>query len=356
MSSRPSRLLGWLDARTGIRRLYRSNFTGYRVPGTISLWYALGFVLIAFILIQFASGFLLLFYYVPDAEGAFESVERITHEVPFGWLIRLVHVHGANAMVVVLMLHMLTVVVMGAYKSPRELQWVVGCSLLFATLGLCFTGYLLPWSQLSFWATTVGMNVAGSAPWIGPVVQEFLQGGEVVGPATLGRAFALHAALLPALLVGLVLLHLYLVRYAGVSVPPPRRPPGRDPGTRRFFPDVLVDDAAVTLGVLTLFFAVLFFAPQLYLPAESFVKADPFVTPRHVKPDWYFLAPFAVLRLIPNELAGIAVQVIAVLGLVLLPFLDRGERRHILRRPLFLAAVVLAVAGYVGLTVYGALA
>ncbi len=356
MSSRPSRLLDWLDERTGIRELVRSHLTDYEVPGAINHWYALGFVLMVFIALQFASGFLLLIYYVPDAERAFESVERIMNDVPFGWLIRLVHVHGANAMVVVLMLHMLSVLAMSAYKPPRELHWVVGCLLLFTTLGLCFTGTLLPWSQLSYWATTVGLNVAGNTPWIGPTLQGYLQGGEAVGPATLGRAFAFHASLLPALLVVLLVLHLYLVRYVGVSTPPARRSERSRAGTRRFFPDVALHDLAVTLALLTVFFAVLFFAPHLTMPAEAFEKADPFVTPTHVRPEWYFLAPFAMLRLIPNATVGILVQGIAVTALILLPFLDRGERRHILRRPFFLAAVVLAVSGYLALTLYGALA
>jgi ubiquinol-cytochrome c reductase cytochrome b subunit len=255
--------------------------------------------------------------------------------------------------VILLLLHMLSVVVMGSYKRPRELQWVSGCTLFAVTLGLCFTGYLLPWSQLSFWATTVGLNVAGSLPVIGPVLQGYLQGGDVVGPATLGRAFAFHAALLPMLLVALIAGHLYLVRHSGVSAPPSLHPhaPGRK---RRFFPDFVLEDLAVALALLALFSAGLFFAPHAYLPAEAFTAADPFTTPGHVKPEWYFLASYAALRLIPSTPVAMLVQGLALAGLVLLPFLDRTPHRHILRRPLFLTGLVVVAAALVGLTLHGA--
>ena len=355
MSAWSSRLLDWLDERTGIRGLVRTQITGYLIPATTNRWYSLGFVLLVFVILQLASGFLLLFYYVPDAMHAFESMERIVHEVPFGWLIRLIHVHGANAMVIVVVVHMLVVLVTSSYKRPRELQWITGCLLLFVTLGLCFTGYVLPWSQLSYWATTVGMNIVGGVPSIGPVLQLYLQGGYVVGPTTLGRAFAFHVSLLPTLLIVLVMLHLYLVRQSGVSAPPSFHP--RTEGrTRRFFPDFVLEDLAVTLGLLSVFGAVLFFLPHLYFPPEAFEKADPFVTPAHVKPEWYFLASYQVLRLIPNKTLGILVQMFAVIGIVLLPFLDRSPRRHILRRPFFLAVLCLTMASLVGLTVLGAFA
>lgn len=353
MSSARSRLLDWLDERTGLRGLVRSQLTEYLIPATVNRWYSLGFVLLVFVGLQFASGVMLLIYYVPDSKLAFESVQRIMNDIPFGWLIRLLHVHGANAMVIVVLFHMLSVVVMGSYKRPRELQWVTGCLLFLVTLGLCFTGYVLPWSQLSYWATTVGMNVAGSAPVVGKVMQDYLQGGDVVGPATLGRAFAFHIALLPLALAALIAGHLYLVRHTGVSAPPTRRP-DFNVRRRRFFPDFVLEDLAVTLALLVLFSAVLFFSPHLYLPVEAFEPADPFVTPEHVKPEWYFLASYAALRLIPSTTAAMLVQGLAMAGLILLPFLDRAPRRHILRRPFFLSGLVVVVTTLVGLTIYGA--
>jgi ubiquinol-cytochrome c reductase cytochrome b subunit len=361
VSSSRSRILDWLDQRTGVRNLVRSQLTGYLIPALTNRWYSLGFVLLLFVAIQFGTGILLLVKYVGDAMHAFESVQWISNEVPYGWLIRLVHAHGSNAMVILLLAHMLTVVVFSAYKRPRELHWVTGCLLLFVTLGLCFTGYILPWSQLSYWATTIGMNIVGAVPLVGPTVQEYFQGGDVVGPYTLGRAVAFHVALLPMALSALVGLHLYLVRFSGISMPPLRRPrDGTEANqrlekqTRRFFPDFLLEDLAVALGVLTVFCAVLFFAPHIYFPPEAFEKADPAVTPTHVKPEWYFLASYQVLRLIPNKALGIAVQGAAIALLVALPFIDRSEKRHIFERPFFLLGVCIVVGGLIALTFLGA--
>jgi ubiquinol-cytochrome c reductase cytochrome b subunit len=354
-SSTRSRALDWLDERSGIRQFVRSQLFDYLIPATTNRWYSLGFVVLLFVGIQFVTGLLLLFYYVPDASRAFESVERIMHEVPFGWLIRLVHVHGANAMMIALLAHLVVVVVTNAYKKPRELHWLTGCLLLFTTLGLCFTGYLLPWSQLSFWATTVGMKIVESVPFVGPTLMQYFQGGYVVGPTTLGRAFAFHASLLPALLSVLIVIHIILVRHTGIS-PLPTATKTQARKKRRFFPGFVIEDLAVGLGALSVFCAVLFFAPHLYLPHEAFDKADPFVTPLHVKPEWYFLAQYQVLRLIPNKTLGILSQLLAFGALVLLPFLDRGEVRNILRRPVFLGGVIVVVLGLVALTIMGALA
>jgi ubiquinol-cytochrome c reductase cytochrome b subunit len=354
LSSRPKRFVDWLDQRTGIRGIVRSQLLDYLVPAATNRWYSLGFVLLLFVALQLLSGFLLLFYYVPEASQAFESVEHIVHDVPFGWLIRLVHVHGANAMVIVLLLHMLVVVVTNAYKQPRELHWVTGCLLFFVTLGLCFTGYVLPWSQLSFWATTVGMRIVESAPLVGPILMEYFQGGYVVGPVTLGRAFAFHTSLLPLLLVVLIICHIYLVRYTGISSLPTAHPNliGRK---RRFFPGFVLEDVAVTAAALAAFSAVLFFAPHIYLPAEAFEKADAFETPMHVKPEWYFLAQYQVLRLVPSKTVGILLQIAAFAGLLLLPFLDRSQERNLLKRPIFLVGLAVVVIGTVALTVFGAM-
>ncbi|MFQ5697017.1 MAG: cytochrome b N-terminal domain-containing protein [Myxococcota bacterium] len=153
MSDRRSRLVDWLDERTGLRRLVRTQLIDYLVPATTNRWYSLGFVLLVFVALQIATGILLLIYYVPDSMHAFESIQRIMHEIPFGWLIRLIHVHGANAMMIVLLLHMLSVVAMRSYKRPRELHWLTGCLLLFTTLGLCFTGCPGASFPTSFWRT-----------------------------------------------------------------------------------------------------------------------------------------------------------------------------------------------------------
>lgn len=353
MSNRPNRAIAWLDERTGIRDLIRTQLVEYLIPATTNRWYSLGFVLLVFVALQLFTGFMLLFYYVPDAQLAFASTERISNDVPYGWLFRLVHVHGANAMVIVLLLHMLVVVATNAYKRPRELHWVTGCLLFFITLGLCFTGYLLPWSQLSFWATTVGMKIVEAVPLVGPTIMEYFQGGLVVGPTTLGRAFAFHTSLLPLLLVVLIVVHIYLVRHSGISTLPTANAE-ESARKRRFFPGFVLEDAAVTAAFLAAFSFVITFMPLLYLPAEAFEQADPYETPLHVKPEWYFLAQYQLLRLIPNKTVGILLQVAAFAALLALPFLDRSRERNILKRPIFLTGLCVVVVGSVVLTVMGA--
>jgi ubiquinol-cytochrome c reductase cytochrome b subunit len=232
---------------------------------------------------------------------------------------------------------------------------VTGCLILLITLGFCFTGHLLPWSQLSYWSTTIGMNIVGSAPLAGPLIQRLLQGGEAIGADTLGRMFAIHTSLLPTTLVALIFVHLYLVRRTGLASPLPRRDGRSERGTRPLAPVVLLELSGVCLLVLGVFSLVLFFFPHLYFTPEVSLKADPFDTPPHVKPEWYFLPMYASLALIPSSALGMLAQGVAIAALVLLPFLDRGEPRHILERPLFLAGVCTAVAGLVGLAVAGAL-
>jgi ubiquinol-cytochrome c reductase cytochrome b subunit len=162
---------------------------------------------------------LLLVYYVPSTEEGFASVQRIMLEIPYGWLIRVSHAVGSHAMIFVLILHMVSVVCMGSYKKPREITWLTGCALLFLSLGICFTGYLLPWSQLSYWATTVATNIPEPIPLIGPWIVKIIRGGESISPDTLNRFFALHVVVIPAVMLALVGVHLFLVRVLGISDP-----------------------------------------------------------------------------------------------------------------------------------------
>lgn len=212
--------MDWLDSRLGIRELLHNNLAGYLLPRNINIWYTLGAVLMAMFGLQFLTGILLLIYYVPDTERAFASVTMIMNEVPYGWLIRYLHVVGSNLIMVFLFLHMLSVLFMGSYKRPRELTWLSGFGLFNLGLVFCLTGYLLPWSQLSFWATTVATDAAGAIPVIGDQLIEFLRGGPSVGEATLGRFFALHVMGLPMAFLGLVGAHLFCVRRVGISSAP----------------------------------------------------------------------------------------------------------------------------------------
>ncbi|MFQ6105058.1 MAG: cytochrome bc complex cytochrome b subunit [Candidatus Glassbacteria bacterium] len=213
----------WIDVRIGIRDLIRAQLTEYTVPKNINIWYSLGFLSLFIFIVQIATGIFLLTYYVPDVDKAFQSIDKIMNEVPFGWLFRLIHAVGANMMVIVLFLHALSTLFMGSYKKPRELHWVTGFVLFLLTLSICLSGYLLPWSQLSYWATTVATNSPGSIPLIGEMIVKYTRGGDLVGPVTLGRFFASHVVGIPMIMLLVVGIHLFLVRRTGISQPPVRK-------------------------------------------------------------------------------------------------------------------------------------
>lgn len=358
------KVLDFLDIRLGVKDLLQKNFTEYLLPRNINAWYALGSVLLTLFAIQFLTGILLLVYYVPNTELAFKSVQKIMNEVPFGWFIRYVHATGANIVILVLFLHMLSILFMAAYKAPRELTWMAGFVLLMIALGMSLTGYLLPWSQLSYWATTVATNSASVIPIIGDKLVLFLRGGPDVGQATLGRFFALHVMGFPLLFGLIVGLHLFLVRRIGVSTPPfdpyyhPQPPPtsyrhATYPGGIPFFPNYVIKDLAVISLFLTLLMTVVFYAPWVFLPPDAFEPADPFSTPVGIKPEWYFLAAYQTLKVLPSEFAGIMAQAAAMLFLFLLPFIDRGHERRPGRRRLFLVLFFAGIIIYIGLTIWG---
>ena len=358
-------LIDWIDVRIGAREIAEKELTGYLLPRNINVWYSLGSVLLVIFGIQVISGILLQIYYVPDADKAFKSVTYIMNDVPFGWLIRMCHAVGSNMMVFVLMLHMLSVLFMGSYKSPREFNWLSGFILFTLAQGISLTGYLLPWSQLSFWATTVATNSANAIPVIGPHLVEFLRGSKLVGPATLGRFFALHVAVIPAAMAALIGAHLFFLKRTGVSTPPfglkdttSQWKPGvyhheNHPGGIPFFPNYALEDARSIFIYLAFFLAVVFFDPYLFFPKDAFIPANAMVTPAHIKPEWYFLANYQTLKIFPNELIGLSVQGAAMTFLALLPFIDRGRERHPLKRPLFLACAIGGLLLWIGLTIWG---
>src|SRR6266567_3473526 len=205
----------WFEVRLGIDELAEKQLTGYLLPRNINAWYSMGSILLVIFGLQVVTGIFLLYFYVPDADKAFGSATHIMNEVPLGWLVRACHEVGSNMMVMVLFLHMLSVLFIGSYKSPRELNWLTGFTLFTLVLAISLTGYLLPWSQLSFWTTTVTTDSLGAVPVIGDRLVELLRGGKLVGPATLRRFFASHVALLPILFATVLGLHLFFLERIG---------------------------------------------------------------------------------------------------------------------------------------------
>jgi ubiquinol-cytochrome c reductase cytochrome b subunit len=358
-------LYDWLDVRIGARELVAKELTGYLLPRNINVWYSMGSILLFIFSLQVVTGMLLLIYYVPDADKAFSSVTNIMNNVPFGWLIRLCHTVGSNMMVVVLLFHMLSVLFMGSYKRPRELNWLSGFIQFNLVTWSCLSGYLLPWSQLSFWATTVATNSVGAIPVIGLGMVEFIRGGKLVSATTLGRFFALHVAVIPLVTVIMIGFHLFFLQRTGISTPPfglkdsANRWQGgtyryeEHPGGIPFFPNYLLQDLTSIAIFLACFFAVVFFDPYLFFTKEAFIAANPYQTPAHIKPEWYFLPNYQTLKLFPNEFLGLAVQGVAITILGLLPFIDRGEERHFLKRPLFMGCAMGGILLWLGLMVWG---
>jgi quinol-cytochrome oxidoreductase complex cytochrome b subunit len=345
----------WLDERLAVRPVLRAIFLRH-VPQGLSWWYSLGAATLFVLSIQFVTGVLLALYYAPTPEYAYDSVQFTMTEVPFGWFVRGLHHWGASAMVVLVLLHMLSAFVLGAHRYPREATWLAGVALFVITLAFGFTGYLLPWDQKAYWATTVGTNMAGTVPVIGQSLVRLLRGASELGAIALSRFYALHVLVLPGLLMALVLAHLALVIYHGVSVPPGRWHRGSGGYRERyaaakakgpsFWPDVIVDDLRLSALIFVALVALTVFAG---VPMED--RADPTDTSYIPRPEWYFLFLFQLLKYFPGSLEWLGVVVVPgllLLLLVLAPWLSRGEERRPLRRPIGMAVV----AGFVGLSAF----
>ncbi len=353
----------WIEVRIGLDELIREQLTEYLVPRNINIFYTLGFVALTGFIIQAVTGFLLLTYYIPQPDHAFKSVQNLMVNVPYGWLFRLMHVVGSNLIVIAVGCHMLSVFFMNSYKKPRELTWIAGAAMLQITLAFCLSGYLLPWSQLSYWATTIVTNLPSALPYIGPGAVKCLQGGQNVSGVTLGRFFALHVVVLPSMLLAFVSVHLFLVRRIGISSPPFGGSAEKEPWTRfhheshqggiPFFPHFVVRETYMVLAFFALMFFVIAFAPALFLPEDANIPADPFKTPTHIKPEWYFLAPYQMLKLVPNKFVGVSLQIIMVTLFMLWPFLDTKQEDNMLKRRTLFAVFIAVMIGWVVLTIWG---
>ena len=352
------RVLDWFEDRTGLMGLVMPLARKKQVPvHKHSVWYYLGGMLVFLFMLQVATGILLLFYYRPSAEGAFESVQFLMAQVRFGWLIRSIHSWGANLMIFVVFLHMFSVLLLRAYRAPRELTWLSGVALFATCLGLGFTGYLLPWNELAFFATQVGTEIPGVVPVVGPALRTMLRGGDEVGGATLTRFYALHASVLPAVAFLLISFHVVMVQKHGMSVPPSVERNGSTTGSIPFFPNFLLRDFVGWLCALTVLASM-----AAFFPAHLGEKADPFApAPAGIKPEWYFMFMFQSLKYLPAEILGIEGELVGVLGfgllglvLLLVPFLDRpdehGRHRKVWTWGVYGTLAFILILTYLGYT------
>jgi ubiquinol-cytochrome c reductase cytochrome b subunit len=355
-------LFRWLDERLDLLRAKR-ELLDRTVPDRLTWWHTLGSATLTVFLVQVITGTVLATYYSASPDHAYDSIQFVTREVASGRLLRGIHHWGASAMVVLILAHMIRVFSVGAYKYPREINWLLGVGLFIIVMGFSFTGYLLPWDQKAYWATAVGTNIAGTTPVIGGALVALLRGGSELGTATLARFYAFHVLWLPLGLTGLVAMHITVVVRQGIAARPRDLEAGapkntRDPaypsyyraayaaskrGGLRFWPDILGKDAIVSAtAVLLLVLLALAFGAPLEAPA------DPTDTSYIPRPEWYFLPIYQLLKLVPGSLeAAIAVGVPTILLLVLvgLPFFDRGSTRNLLHRPLALVGLAVLLGG-----------
>jgi len=348
----------WVDERldlTAVRHFVAEK--GVPVHAQ-KVWYYLGGMTLFLFGVQIFTGILLLLYYRPSSAEAYESVQFIVTQVQFGWLIRNIHSWSANLLIGLAFAHFFSVFFLKSYRKPRELTWVTGALLLFLMLGFGFSGYLLPWNELSFFATKVGTGIAGAVPIVGHFTLRLLRGGDDVTGATLSRFYGLHVAILPALTTALVAAHLLFVQQQGMSVPisvEQRLEPGERLPQMKFFPNYILRDVLAWYVVIAVLAAL-----AAFYPWELGTKADPFaVVPPGIRPEWYFLATFHTLKMIPSHILGFEGERIGVVGfglvaafLVFVPFLDRRALRG-QRSPAFTAIAVLGLVYFITFTIVG---
>lgn len=354
------RTWNWLDLRYKLGTLFQA-LLHVDIPISARTYY-LGGITLFFFMVQAFTGILLAIYYQPTPDAAYKSILFIMNQVNFGWLIRSIHSWGANLMILFCVLHLLRVFFQAAYKAPREVTWVIGIALLAVTLGFGFTGYLLPWDQRAYWATTVGSEIAGALPVVGEKLLILLRGGADVTARTLSRFFGTHVLVLPLSLMGALLIHLVMVHQQGLADPKRKiadrnevalkdtSPPGSELETRKklpFFPNYILDEVIAWYVML----AVLIVLASLF-PAGLEAPANPLQTPAHTKPEWYFLFLYQWLKLVPR-IVGIALPILGGLALVLLPFFDRNPYIAARRRPLAIGIATITIIGVVAFTIWG---
>ena len=356
------RIFRWLDERLDLVRAKR-DLLDREVPNRLTWWHTLGSATLTVFLVQVITGTVLATYYSASPDHAYDSIRFVTREVASGALLRGIHHWGASAMVILIIAHMIRVFSVGAYKYPREVNWVLGVGLFIVVMGFSFTGYLLPWDQKAYWATAVGTNIAGTTPFIGGALVALLRGGSELGTATLARFYAFHVLWLPLILTVIVGLHITVVVRQGIAARPKDLETGaprstRDPayplyykeayaaskhGGVRFWPDILGKDAIVSAATVLI---IVLLAAAFGAPLEA--PADPTDTAYIPRPEWYFLPIYQLLKLVPGSMeAVVAVGVPTVLLIVLLglPFFDRGSTRNLLHRPVALVGLAVLLAG-----------
>ncbi|MBL38098.1 MAG: cytochrome b [Xanthomonadales bacterium] len=338
ISRQLSNVGAWIDERIPVSSFWKAHISEYYAPKNFNFFYFFGSLAMLVLAIQILTGIFLTMHYKPDAAEAFASVEYIMRDVEWGWLIRYMHSTGASFFFIVVYLHMFRGLMYGSYKSPRELVWVLGVLIYLVLMAEAFMGYVLPWGQMSYWGAQVIISLFGAIPVVGDALVEWIRGDFFVSDATLNRFFALHVIAVPLALLALVVLHLAALHEVGsnnpdgIEVKKNKDSQGRPLDAIPFHPYYTVKDIFGVGVFLTLFAFVIFYAPEfggLFLEPDNFNPADPLVTPPHIVPVWYFTPYYAILRAVPDKLAGVILMGMAIMVLFILPWLDRSKVKSI---------------------------
>ncbi|MBX9862023.1 MAG: cytochrome b N-terminal domain-containing protein [Hyphomicrobium sp.] len=346
----------WWDDRLPIARLMHGQFVDFPTPRNLNYLWTFGGILTFCLVAQIVTGIVLAMHYQPSAAEAFNSVEAIRRDVNYGWLLRNLHAVGASMFFIAVYIHIFRGLYYGSYKAPREVLWILGVLIFLVMMATAFMGYALPWGQMSFWGVTVITNLFSSLneiiPGVGTAIVEWLWGGYSVSGTTLNRFFALHY-LLPFVLFGIVVLHIWALHVAGQN-----NPTGLDIKTKSdsvpMFPYAVAKDAVGMFAFLILFAWFVFFLPDYLGHADNYIEANALVTPPHIVPEWYFLPFYAILRAIPSKLGGVIAMFSAIAVLIFVPWLDTSRVRSAKYRPLYKWAFWLLVIASVGLGYLGA--
>jgi len=359
-----SSFMQWIDARLPVTETWEKHVAKYYAPANFNFWYYFGSFALLVLVIQLVSGIFLTMHYKPDAAQAFGSVEHIMRDVNWGWLIRYMHSTGASAFFIVIYLHMFRGLMYGSFKQPRELIWLIGMFIYLTLMAEAFFGYLLPWGQMSFWGAQVIVNLFSTVPVIGQDLALWIRGDFNVSDVTLNRFFALHVALMPMVLIGLIVAHIAALHQVGSNNPEgielKKEKPNADiqpPGSVPFHPYYTVKDTFGAVAFLILFCAVMFFAPEMggyFLEHDNFIPADSLATPEHIAPLWYFTPYYSILRAVPDPFIGVSAMGAAVMILCFLPWIDRNPVKSVrYRSPLHKLNLALFVAAFLALGYLG---
>jgi ubiquinol-cytochrome c reductase cytochrome b subunit len=356
-------LLGWIDARFPLSKMWNEHLAEYYAPKNFNFWYYFGSLALLVLVMQIITGIWLTMNYKPDALLAFNSVEYIMRDVNWGWLIRYMHSTGASFFFIVVYLHMFRALLYGSYKKPRELIWIFGMIIYVCLMAEAFMGYLLPWGQMSYWGAQVIISLFGAIPGIGDSLALWIRGDYVISDVTLNRFFAFHVIAVPIILLALVVMHILALHEVGsnnpdgVEIKKVKGPDGHPVDGIPFHPYYTVKDIVGVIVFLIFFCIVVFFMPEMggyFLEHDNFVPADPLKTPLHIKPLWYFTPFYAILRAVPDKLLGVIAMGAAIVLLFFLPWLDRSPVKSIRYRGIaYKAALGMFIVSFLALGYLG---